>query len=76
MAAGGIVLGFVASRFLKASSSERYRSSIDVGRTSRQPGIPPRRLDREPMPSGAPTQAGRFERESPAAVTAPSGTSP
>jgi hypothetical protein len=28
VAAGGLVLGFVASRMLKASSGERYRSSL------------------------------------------------
>ena len=30
VAAGGLVVGFVASRMLKASSSERYRSSISA----------------------------------------------
>lgn len=34
--AGGLALGFVASRMLKASSSERYRSSQSVG--ALQPG--------------------------------------
>jgi hypothetical protein len=31
VAAGGMVLGLVASRFLKASSSERYRASVSSG---------------------------------------------
>jgi hypothetical protein len=31
VAAGGLVLGLAASRFLKASSSERYRSSLSNG---------------------------------------------
>jgi hypothetical protein len=30
VAAGGLVLGLTASRFLKASSSERYRSSLSA----------------------------------------------
>jgi hypothetical protein len=29
MAAGGLLLGFAASRMLKASSGERYRASVD-----------------------------------------------
>ena len=31
VAAGGVVLGLAASRFLKASSSERYRASVSNG---------------------------------------------
>ena len=31
VAAGGLVLGLAASRFLKASSSERYRASLSNG---------------------------------------------
>jgi ElaB/YqjD/DUF883 family membrane-anchored ribosome-binding protein len=31
VAAGGMALGLVASRFLKASSSERYRESLSTG---------------------------------------------
>ncbi len=34
IAAGGLALGFVASRVLKASSSQRYRSSIGSGYSS------------------------------------------
>jgi hypothetical protein len=33
VAAGGLVLGFAASRMLKASSGERYRSSLPVQRS-------------------------------------------
>src|SRR3954447_24255759 len=33
VAAGGLVLGLAASRFLKASSSERYRASLSNGST-------------------------------------------
>jgi hypothetical protein len=63
VAAGGLVLGLAASRFLKASSSERYRSSLHSqsdgsnGRTGT--------LGTEPMPSGAATtgKGARFERE-------------
>src|SRR5687768_9527002 len=47
VAAGGLVLGFAASRMLKASSSERYRSSLSAGNgstglytgTTRSPGV-------------------------------------
>ncbi len=39
--AGGVALGFVASRMLKASSSERYRSSLGSGTlTDREIGGP------------------------------------
>jgi ElaB/YqjD/DUF883 family membrane-anchored ribosome-binding protein len=61
VAAGGLVLGLAASRMLKASSSERYRSStqqngsIGAGHT--------RSLAAEPMPSGASTTGGQFARE-------------
>ena len=37
--AGGMALGFIASRFLKASSSDRYRNSI--GRPQSSPYQPP-----------------------------------
>jgi len=43
--AGGIALGFVAARFLKASSSERYRTSISTRPAeywARQPARRPR----------------------------------
>ena len=60
IAAGGLVLGLTASRFLKASSSERYRSSLsgEVGSNGQA-----RSLAAEPMPSGAATTGARFERD-------------
>ncbi len=41
--AGGLVVGFAASRFLKASSRERYRSTHRVEVTGDSPGTPPGR---------------------------------
>jgi ElaB/YqjD/DUF883 family membrane-anchored ribosome-binding protein len=35
--AGGVALGFAASRFLKASSTERYRSGATAPRSQQQP---------------------------------------
>ncbi len=66
VAAGGLVLGLAASRLLKASSSERYRSSYSNGsgsypRTGTYSGAGT--LASEPMPSGAATTGARFERE-------------
>jgi hypothetical protein len=42
LVAGGMTLGFVASRFLKASSSDRYRSSIGAPQSSpyQPPALP------------------------------------
>jgi ElaB/YqjD/DUF883 family membrane-anchored ribosome-binding protein len=60
VAAGGLVLGLAASRMLKASSSERYRSSTQNG--SNGLGHTPS-LAAEPMPSGASTTGGQFARE-------------
>lgn len=57
VAAGGLLLGLAASRLLKASSSERYRSSLSNG--SGATGT----LAYEPMASGAPAAGARFERE-------------
>jgi hypothetical protein len=70
VAAGGLALGLVASRFLKASSSERYRASLAEANGS------PQSLAAEPMPSGAATSGSRFEREepSPGEVTRPAGS--
>jgi ElaB/YqjD/DUF883 family membrane-anchored ribosome-binding protein len=53
LAAGGLVLGFAASRMLKASSGERYRSSLstDSGGDGVAPG--------EPVGHG--TRASQFE---------------
>ena len=36
--AGGLALGFAASRMLKASSGERYRASVSNGRSSLEQG--------------------------------------
>lgn len=38
--AGGIALGFAASRFLKASSSDRYQARAGAGTTPAQPALP------------------------------------
>lgn len=59
VAAGGLVLGLVASRMLKASSTERYRAT--TGSYSGYNGQA-RSLASEPMPSGASTTGARFER--------------
>jgi hypothetical protein len=61
IAAGGLVLGLAASRFLKASSTERYRASLSSESGSQSNGQAGS-LAAEPMPSGAATTAGRFER--------------
>jgi hypothetical protein len=60
IAAGGLALGFAASRLLKASSSERYRSLTSNGSG---PSGQTRSLAAEPMPSGASTGGARFERD-------------
>jgi hypothetical protein len=62
VAAGGLVLGLAASRFLKASSSERYRASLSQANGSSPSS---QSLASEPMPSGAATSGSRFEREEP-----------
>ena len=60
VAAGGLVLGLAASRFLKASSSERYRASVSSGTASNGQA---RSLAAEPMASGAATTGASFERD-------------
>jgi hypothetical protein len=60
IAAGGLVLGLAASRMLKASSSERYRSSMQNGSGSNGQA---RSRAAEPMPSGASTSGGKFAAE-------------
>lgn len=60
VAAGGLVLGLAASRMLKASSSQRYRGSLESGGDSNWQG---RSLAAEPMPSGASTSGGQFAAE-------------
>ena len=68
VAAGGLVLGLAASRLLKASSTERYRSSQSNGSgTGSGTYQSPSTLAAEPMPSGAATTGSRFEREEHAA---------
>jgi ElaB/YqjD/DUF883 family membrane-anchored ribosome-binding protein len=47
--AGGLAVGFLASRFLKASSSDRYH-----GRTQLPETVPSQRFTREPHLGGAP----------------------
>jgi hypothetical protein len=54
VAAGGLVLGFAASRMLKASSGERYRSSLSTDGSSAN-GVTPG----EPVGHG--TRASQFE---------------
>ena len=72
VAAGGLLLGLAASRMLKASSRDRYRSSVGdgtgaygrtgtYGRTGAYTGAGT--LAAEPMPTGAPTTGSRFERD-------------
>jgi hypothetical protein len=63
IAAGGLALGFAASRLLKASSSERYQSSLSSQNGSAGQNGQARSLAAEPMPSGAATTGARFERE-------------
>jgi hypothetical protein len=41
VAAGGLALGFAASRFLKASSSRRYQAGSDQSYASRRDLNPP-----------------------------------
>ena len=64
VAAGGVALGFVASRFLKASSAQRY-SSQHVGQLPPpDPGVPPAALPGDgqasppPVPGAAPPPPG------------------
>jgi hypothetical protein len=64
VAAGGLVVGLAASRFLKASSSERYRASQANGSSfhgSNSHGEGGS-LAAEPMPSGKATTGASFER--------------
>lgn len=59
LAAGGLVLGFAASRLLKASSRRRYEavSSNGAGLLPQRAGGP---VDRtQPLPSGTATPSGR-----------------
>ena len=47
IAAGGLLIGFAASRMLKASSSDRYRSSQSNGGERYSPATPADRFERE-----------------------------
>ena len=60
VAAGGLVLSLTASRFMKASSGERYRASLSGEAGSNGQA---RSLAAEPMPSGAARSGARFERD-------------
>lgn len=66
VAAGGLILGLAASRFMKASSGQRYRASLSDGsgtHAQSPAGGQSASLAAEPMPSGRVTSGGRFERE-------------
>ncbi|HLM08521.1 MAG TPA: hypothetical protein VK307_02340 [Thermoleophilaceae bacterium] len=78
VAAAGLALGFAASRMLKASSSDRYRTSLgsngyDGGRL---PARQPSDLSTEPMPSGREPVPERFTRDAPAGVPDPAAPTP
>jgi ElaB/YqjD/DUF883 family membrane-anchored ribosome-binding protein len=58
--AGGLALGFAASRFLKASSRNRYRSSLgEGGRPRATPAAPAEAAALPAEPVGSPVPAGR-----------------
>ncbi|MCW2993890.1 MAG: hypothetical protein JWQ18_1385 [Conexibacter sp.] len=68
--AGGVALGFAASRFLKASSSDRYRARVaQPGGTTTPPNTatPDRALPRPTQPGDAP-RVGEPRFASPGAV--------
>jgi hypothetical protein len=69
VAAGGLALGLAASRFLKASSSERYRASVSNGTVSNgsNGGTPPVQPDREF--GGSEFGGGEFSRQEGSMVT-------
>jgi hypothetical protein len=77
VAAGGVVLGLAASRFLKASSGERYRSSLSSGGGSTSPnGAPAGQVGAPPVTGTAPVQperefggGGEFSRQEGSMVT-------
>jgi hypothetical protein len=59
--AGGLVLGFAASRFLKASSSERYQQRSTPRPDPATPQLPtsrPPAPQQAPVPTGTPNGAG------------------
>ena len=55
LAAAGATLGFLASRFLKASSARRYESSPPG---AMEPQLPPGAVERQPAPVPTTTPAG------------------
>ena len=62
VAAGGLVLGLAASRFLKASSGERYRASLATRSQPNGQGGP--RFEREEFGGGGEFgRGGEFSRE-------------
>jgi len=70
VAAGGLVLGLAASRFLKASSSERYHASVSSGSngsTGTNGTMPPAQPDREF--GGSEFGGGEFSRQEGSMVT-------
>ena len=77
VAAGGLVLGLAASRFLKASSSERYRASVSNGSVSNgSNGVtPPVQPDRDSAAASSaaassPARRARWSQANPR-MTAP-----
>lgn len=76
VAAGGLVLGLAASRFLKASSGERYRASLSNGSGTTSPNGSPTEEVSAPPPNGSPAVqpdrefgGGEFRREESSMVT-------
>ena len=70
LALGGLALGFAASRLLKASSEERYRSSYGSGAHAAAPTAAPRRRPIRPQRAcpRAPLSAGRATALGPVAM--------
>jgi ElaB/YqjD/DUF883 family membrane-anchored ribosome-binding protein len=77
VAAGGLVLGLAASRFLKASSSERYRASVSNGAGTTSPNGGSTGTVSAPPVTGSPTVqpdrdfggGGEFSRQEGSMVT-------
>jgi hypothetical protein len=76
VAAGGLVLGLAASRFLKASSSERYRASVSNGTGTTSPnGAPTGQVSAPPVTGSPAVQpdrefgGGEFSRQEGSMVT-------
>jgi hypothetical protein len=81
VAGGGLLLGFAASRFLKASSGRRYSARSAERLTPPRPALPSRTAAGEPrglrpdMPGGAPPVPGAVP-PAPGAVTPAPGAVP